>query len=70
MSAYRSLPEVARFQSWESFTPDDAATLIATKWSRARPIRGFSWRSSSRNRANWWGTAAFTSSVTGGRRWG
>jgi RimJ/RimL family protein N-acetyltransferase len=27
--AYRSLPEVARFQSWESFTPDDAARLVA-----------------------------------------
>jgi len=26
--AYRSLPEVARFQSWTSFTPDDAARLI------------------------------------------
>lgn len=26
---YRSLPEVARFQSWESFGPDDAARLIA-----------------------------------------
>jgi len=26
---YRSLPEVARFQSWESFTAEDAATLIA-----------------------------------------
>jgi RimJ/RimL family protein N-acetyltransferase len=26
---YRSLPEVARFQEWESFGPDDAARLIA-----------------------------------------
>lgn len=26
---YRSLPDVARFQSWASFTPDDAARLIA-----------------------------------------
>ena len=26
---YRSLPEVARFQGWESFGPDDAARLIA-----------------------------------------
>jgi RimJ/RimL family protein N-acetyltransferase len=25
---YRSLPEVARFQEWESFGPDDAARLI------------------------------------------
>jgi RimJ/RimL family protein N-acetyltransferase len=29
LCAYRSLPEVARFQSWESFGPDDAAGLIA-----------------------------------------
>ena len=29
LCAYRSLPEVARFQSWESFGPDDAARLIA-----------------------------------------
>jgi RimJ/RimL family protein N-acetyltransferase len=29
--AYRSLPEVARFQSWESFGPDDAARLIAAQ---------------------------------------
>ncbi|QDU28931.1 hypothetical protein ETAA8_40370 [Anatilimnocola aggregata] len=28
---YRSLPEVARFQSRESFTADDAATLIAAQ---------------------------------------
>lgn len=27
--AYRSLPEVARFQSWDSFEPSDAASLIA-----------------------------------------
>jgi RimJ/RimL family protein N-acetyltransferase len=26
---YRSLPEVARFQSWTAFTPADAARLIA-----------------------------------------
>jgi RimJ/RimL family protein N-acetyltransferase len=29
--AYRSLPEVARFQDWESFGPDDAARLIASQ---------------------------------------
>jgi RimJ/RimL family protein N-acetyltransferase len=29
MAGYRSLPEVARFQSWESFGPDDAARMIA-----------------------------------------
>jgi RimJ/RimL family protein N-acetyltransferase len=28
LCAYRSLPEVARFQDWESFGPDDAARLI------------------------------------------
>jgi RimJ/RimL family protein N-acetyltransferase len=27
--AYRSLPEVARYQSWETFGPDDADRLIA-----------------------------------------
>src|SRR5262249_8133692 len=26
---YRSLPDVARFQSWQSFGPDDGARLIA-----------------------------------------
>jgi len=29
IAAYRSLPEVARFQSWGSFGPDDAARLVA-----------------------------------------
>jgi RimJ/RimL family protein N-acetyltransferase len=29
--AYRALPEVARYQSWESFTPGDAERLIASK---------------------------------------
>lgn len=28
LCAYRSLPEVARYQSWESYGPDDAARLI------------------------------------------
>jgi RimJ/RimL family protein N-acetyltransferase len=28
LCAYRSLPEVARYQSWNSFGPDDAARLI------------------------------------------
>jgi RimJ/RimL family protein N-acetyltransferase len=27
--SYRSLPQVAQYQSWESFGPDDAARLIA-----------------------------------------
>jgi RimJ/RimL family protein N-acetyltransferase len=31
--AYRSLAEVARFQSWESFGPADAASLIAAQAS-------------------------------------
>jgi RimJ/RimL family protein N-acetyltransferase len=29
LAGYRGLPEVARFQSWESFGPADAARLIA-----------------------------------------
>jgi RimJ/RimL family protein N-acetyltransferase len=29
VAAYRSRPEVARFQSWDTFTPADAARLIA-----------------------------------------
>lgn len=28
LCSYRSLPEVARYQSWESFDPEDAARLI------------------------------------------
>src|SRR2546428_11557278 len=28
MCGYRSLPEVARYQSWESFGPADAAKLV------------------------------------------
>lgn len=28
LCSYRSLPEVARYQSWESFGPDDAARLV------------------------------------------
>ena len=31
IAAYRSLPEVARFQSWESFGLADAARLIAAQ---------------------------------------
>jgi RimJ/RimL family protein N-acetyltransferase len=31
LCAYRSLPEVARFQSWESFGPEDAGRLIASQ---------------------------------------
>lgn len=31
LCAYRSLPEVARYQYWESFGPDDAARLIESQ---------------------------------------
>ena len=31
LCAYRSLAEVARFQSWETFGPDDAARLISSQ---------------------------------------
>jgi RimJ/RimL family protein N-acetyltransferase len=36
LCAYRSLPEVARYQSWESFGPDEAARLIDSQ-SRLEP---------------------------------
>jgi len=29
IAGYRAMPEVARFQSWETYGPDDAAQLIA-----------------------------------------
>jgi hypothetical protein len=38
--AYRSLSEVARFQSWASFTPDDAARLIANQGRTASNTPG------------------------------
>jgi len=31
LCSYRSLPKVARYQSWESFGPDDAARLIESQ---------------------------------------
>src|ERR1043166_1226600 len=31
LCSYRSLPEVARYQSWESFGPDNAANLIESQ---------------------------------------
>ncbi len=31
LCSYRSLPEVARYQSWESFGPEDAASLIESQ---------------------------------------
>lgn len=40
LCAYRSLPEVARFQSWESFGADDAAQLIAKQAEREPNIPG------------------------------
>jgi len=40
--AYRSLPDVARYQSWESFTPDDAARLIADQ-ERTAPDTPGTW---------------------------
>src|SRR5262245_21533875 len=39
---YRSLPEVARFQAWESFGPDDAARLIAAQ-AEVRPDTPGTW---------------------------
>jgi RimJ/RimL family protein N-acetyltransferase len=40
--AYRSLPEVARYQSWESYTPDDAARLLAEQ-DRTAPDTPGTW---------------------------
>jgi len=34
LCAYRSLPEVARYQSWEIFGPDDAARLLNDQQER------------------------------------
>jgi hypothetical protein len=39
---YRSLPEVARFQSWQSFGPDDAARLVAGQ-AAVRPDTPGTW---------------------------
>ena len=36
LCAYRSRPDVARYQSWTTFTPDDAAALLAAQ-STLRP---------------------------------
>ena len=40
LRAYRSLPEVSRYQSWESFGPDDAARLIASQLTAKPNIPG------------------------------
>ncbi|MBA4019443.1 MAG: N-acetyltransferase [Pirellula sp.] len=40
LCSYRSLPEVARYQSWESFGPDDAARLIDDQRDREPGISG------------------------------
>lgn len=37
---YRSLPQVARYQSWESYTPEDAARLIEDQIGREPGIPG------------------------------
>jgi RimJ/RimL family protein N-acetyltransferase len=40
LCAYRSLPEVARFQSWDTFGPEDGARLIAEQSCREPNIPG------------------------------
>lgn len=40
LCAYRSLPEVARYQSWETFGPDDAARLLDDQRDRDIGIPG------------------------------
>jgi RimJ/RimL family protein N-acetyltransferase len=40
LCAYRSLPEVARYQSWDSFGPDDAARLIESQLTAEPGIPG------------------------------
>lgn len=40
LCAYRSLPEVARFQSWDTFGPDDAARLLDDQQDRDIGIQG------------------------------
>lgn len=40
LCSYRSLPEVARYQSWESFGPDDAARLIDEQREREFGVPG------------------------------
>lgn len=40
LCSYRSLPEVARYQSWESFGPDDATRLIEDQLNREPGVPG------------------------------
>ncbi len=40
LCAYRSLPDVARYQSWETFGPDDAARLLDEQQDRDIGIPG------------------------------
>jgi RimJ/RimL family protein N-acetyltransferase len=40
LCSYRSLPEVARFQSWESFEPEDATRLIASQLNMEPGVPG------------------------------
>jgi RimJ/RimL family protein N-acetyltransferase len=40
LCSYRSLPEVARYQSWESFAPEDAARLIEDQRDREPGVPG------------------------------
>jgi RimJ/RimL family protein N-acetyltransferase len=40
LCAYRSLPEVARFQSWDTFSPEDGTRLIADQSCREPNIPG------------------------------
>jgi len=40
LCAYRSLPDVARYQSWETFGPDDAARLLDDQQHRDVGIPG------------------------------
>lgn len=40
LCAYRSLPEVARYQSWDSFGPDDAARLIDSQLTAEFDVPG------------------------------
>ena len=40
LCSYRSMPEVARFQSWESFGPEDATRLIASQATMEPGVAG------------------------------